>query len=72
MACWGFNGDGQLGLGHARAVGGRAEDMGAGLATVDLHGEEGGEGGGREEEMLPAGGGGGPAGCANGLVLCKI
>ncbi len=45
VACWGFNEDGQLGIGSAERAGGRPGDMGPGLILVDLGGAGGGEGG---------------------------
>ncbi|MFM2032607.1 MAG: hypothetical protein RLZZ297_1372 [Chloroflexota bacterium] len=34
--CWGFNGDGELGLGHVRTIGDGAGEMGSALVSVDF------------------------------------
>lgn len=39
VKCWGFNGDGQLGQGHASPIGGDNQDMGKNLAPIDLAGQ---------------------------------
>ncbi|MEK7691607.1 MAG: hypothetical protein AAB425_11370, partial [Bdellovibrionota bacterium] len=36
IKCWGFNHNGQLGLGHRKTVGEKKKDMGNNLVTVDL------------------------------------
>ena len=36
VACWGANGQGQLGLGHTRDIGDEPGEMGSALQTVDL------------------------------------